>query len=113
AREGVEEPGEARAEAVDPLVLAQRLYRDTVADAVTAREAQRATTPPPADVGPYHGPTVARRALAAMDALHRPYLRAQLGRLDVYTTLEALAVDFAPPPAPKTKAKRKRPAKKK
>ncbi len=77
--------------APDPLELSQRLYRESVADTLTEIEARRASAPPPATTGIYHGSAIAARALSAMDALHRPYLKAQLGRLEAFAALEAFA----------------------
>lgn len=95
-------PGEASAEARpsrgvgvvdgDSRAAAERRYRARAAERVTrgVLESARGRLPPQA--GPYHGPSVALRALEDLGERYRPLLQAWLLRLD--------GLDAATPPAP-------------
>ena len=100
ARASVPPPApEAAADPVaEPLVLAARLYAERTGEARARRALDELKDELPAEAGPYHGPTVAARALEAVGELHRPLLLAWIARL---RTLEP------PPPPPPKKARRR------
>lgn len=85
--------------------LAAALYQDA-ADAVqAAMTIARAVDDLPEEAGRYHAPTVAARALQAMQGVP-VYLKAQLNRLATLSVLESY---YQPPPEDKSKGKEKRP----
>lgn len=86
-----------------PLVLAARLHTERIGDARAQRALDALRSRLPDEAGPYHGPTVASRALETLGTLHRPLLRAWLDRL--------ATLSLPPPPVveePKRKTAKKR-----
>jgi hypothetical protein len=88
-----------------PLVIAARLHTERIGDARAQRALDALRARLPEEAGPYHGPTVAARALERLGTLHRPLLRAWLDRL---ATLSLPSAPVEEEPAPKRKAAKKR-----
>jgi hypothetical protein len=88
-----------------PLVIAARLHTERIGDARAQRALDALRARLPEEAGPYHGPTVAARALERLGTLHRPLLRAWLDRL---ATLSLPSAPVEEEPMPKRKASKKR-----
>ncbi len=94
---------------LSPLDLAAAIYRDAAADASTRMVIAQATSDLPQHAGRYHAPSVAARALEALDELAPAYLRVQVARLEAIGALERWVIP--PPPKKPARASKKKPKK--
>lgn len=86
--------------------LTRSQYEETAGEAAAHLALLRAEEAIPEVAGPYHPSETAARALRMMERLGRPYLYAQLRRLEGFAALSALeALD--PPPAKKRRTKKR------
>lgn len=90
--------------------LAAAIYQDAAADASARLAVAQARTELPENAGRYHAPSVAARALEALDALAPAYLRVQVARLEAIGNLQRWVVP--PPPDKPGRAKAAKPKKK-
>ncbi len=88
--------------------LTRSQYEETAAAAAAHLALLRAEEAIPEVAGPYHPSETAARALRMMERLGRPYLYAQLRRLEGFAALSALEALDPPPPKKRRTKKRSR-----
>ncbi|MCA9574504.1 MAG: DUF2894 domain-containing protein [Sandaracinaceae bacterium] len=93
--------------------LAAAIYQDAAADATARLVVAQARTELPEHAGRYHAPSVAARALEALDQLAPAYLRVQVARLEAIGALQRWVVPPPPEKPSRAKAKGKSPKGKK